>query len=217
MKNYFGENEVILFHGSACKPEIIIHNGFDNIPGVWNCSEYNQVYFYELKRWCKCEGYELTDESVYNIIVRRANEQGQIQNAVKENPEHVTYVYEFHFPEEFAEFLETDESCENMEHFGAVQVNMATVNKYMQQEKCKLIIHTFPFSIKCSLLYITGMVDNPNFDMDSLDDFEQEILKSLVKGEFNEEFYDKCISWPDKLHCFENTKPMCDNLNYIFK
>lgn len=217
MKNYFGENEVVLFHGSDCKPENIIHYGFDNVPGAWLCSEFNQVYFYELKRWCKCEGYKIDDESVYDIILRRANEQGQIQNAVKEEPTCVTYVYEFHFPEEFEEFVETDESCDNMEYYGAVQVNLATVNKYMQQGKCKLIIHTFPFSIKSSLLYITGLADNPNFDLNVLDDFEQEVLASLAKGEFNETFYEKCVSWPDKLHSFENTKPMCDKLDYIFK
>lgn len=217
MKNYFGEKEIVLFHGTNTHPDNILHKGFDNALTIWNCSDYNQVYFYEYKRWCECEGYDKDDEDSYEVILHRANEQAQIQNAVKPEPERATCVLEFHFPEEFGNYIATDSSCKNMEHFGSVQVNLNIINEYMQKGWCKVIVHTYPFAVKCSLMYLTGLVDNEYFEIDMLPDFEQEALRNLAKGEWNEDFYDNCISYVEELNHVEINMPLCDKLDYTFE
>lgn len=218
MENYFGENEVVLVHGTGTSPATILKKGFDNVEGFWNCSEYNQVYCYEYERWCKCEGYDPNDNDCLDIFIHRANEQGQIQNAIQDIPGASTSVLEFHFPEEFKEFIETDESYPNMSKFGSVQVNMAKVNEYMQKGKCKVIVHKFPFSIKSSLLYLTSMVNNPYADsgLDKLPDYERQALDFLAKGEFNDAFYEECISWPTEITSYEPDYPLCSELGYTF-
>lgn len=214
MKNYFGENEIILAHGTAANPDTILKGGFDNIEGFWNCSEFNQVYFYEYKEFCRVEGYDLNGEDVLDILIRRANEQGQIQNAVQETPENFTSVFEFHFPEEFKKEIKPDDSCANMASYGSVQVNMATINKYMKQGKCKVIVHKFPFCIKCSLLYLTSMFNNPYAEtsLEKLPQYEREVLETLAKGEFNDSFWEDYISYPDEIESYEPNYPMCVNV-----
>lgn len=217
MKNFYGENEIILFHGSAYGDEIL-EKGFDNVPGCWDCSEFNQAYFYEYKRWCRCEGYDEDDEYSLPTIINRANEQGQLQNAFSVSPRPVTFVLEIHLPEEFDEYIEEDTSCENMSHYGAVQVSIPVINKWMKKGKCKIIFHEFTFAVKCSLMYITGMYNNPNAEgaIDSLPSFEREALKSLAKGEFNEDFYDTCISYLEPTSSKEIDFLLCTKLNYNF-
>lgn len=205
MENYFGENEIILVHGTAANPDTILKEGFDNIEGFWNCSEFNQVYFYEYKKFCKAEGYDLDEKDTLDILIRRANEQGQIQNAIQETPENFTSVFEFHFPEEFKKEIKPDDSCALMASYGSVQVNMATINKYMKQGKCKVIVHKFPFYIKCSLLYLSSMLNNPYAEtgLEKLPQYEKEVLETFAKEEFNNSFFEDYISYPDEIESYE--------------
>lgn len=218
MKNYYGEDEIVLFHGTICGDNIL-EEGFDNLPGCWDCSEFNLAYFYEYTRYCECEGWDKEDESAYFDILSSANSQGQIQNAFLVNPAPHTDVLEFHFPKEFKEYITEDCSCENMVHYGAVEVNISILNKWMKEGKCKIIFHRYPFLTKCSLMYLTGIYNNPmaSSAISSLPEYEQKGLEALVKGGFNEDFYDCCITCVEEIEePREINYPLCTKLEYDF-
>ncbi len=215
MKKYFGDNEVILVHGTP-DPYEILSWGFQYTGKTcWICSDDTKMYAYEWNAFVKCEGLEESDDD-YNLdfILRRANNSGQIQNAFKRKPNDYTWVMEFHFPEEFKEYIDPDESCPNMKDYGAVEIDVDIINKWIEENKCKIIFHKFFFAVKCSLLYLSGVCNNKyaSYGVDCLKSYERNALEAISRGEFNDDFYEDFISWPDEIESFE-----IDLNNYYLK
>lgn len=196
------DTHVILFHGTTLDAwNQIKRLGFASENGTtcWNCSDDRFTYFYEYEKFCDCEGFELDDENSYETIIRRANEQAQIQNAFLDMPDSYTRVIEIRIPKIFVEdFIETDDSCENMQHCGAVQIMSEDLNKLLQYPDVEVYAYDFEFCVKCSLLYISGISENRYAikGLEQLPSYERSVLQAL-RSTFNETFYDECISWPD--------------------
>lgn len=176
-----------LYHGTTHSGGVQIPSfGFsDEIYTVWNCSYDCKVYFYELERYAKVNGYE--DESFklkQSACIHSANEAGQIQEAFLSNPGKFTYVLEFILPPEIKEYMEEDDSCESMSNYGAVQVDIDILNELIKQDKCTINAYQFDFAPKCSLAYICGLLDNP-YCSDAFDNFTQteiDIMEALRKS-----------------------------------
>lgn len=201
------EKEVILFHGTTKSAFVQISNyGFNSNSDIWNCSNPHMTYFYEFEKFCESECLEVTDEYAYNLALSRANEQGQIQNAFKEIPDPETVVLEIHIPKEWAdEYLEPDMSARNMDSCGAVQMLTKDLNSLISRRDVTIYVHRYDFAVKCSLLYLTGLFDNeyaqPGFER--LTRAEYTALQTLAKsGFFNDDFYDICVSNPNKIESF---------------
>ncbi len=143
---------------------------------AWSCSDEEMVYFYNPITILNSN--EISDEQdADNWCLERANEQGQIQNALLDEPNTRTCVLEFQFNDEALDLFENDISCENM--FGADQANLQEINKIILNRQCKIIVHYFPFFPKLSIFYLTGLIDNPYFT----DSFEKmkEIDRAALK------------------------------------
>lgn len=156
-------NNIRLYHGGThLLRENLFKNGFEYIGrSVWNCSEEDKVYFYEFNRFAKSESIEDDDfDCVQDRVMQRANENGQIQEALLDNPGKYTYVFEFVLPKEAERFIEIDDSCENMELYGAVQMDMDIINMFIELGKCTVNVYKYDFFPKMSYFYIAGLVDN---------------------------------------------------------
>ena len=159
-------NNIRLYHGTThLGGENIPREGFQFMwPSNWNCSDEEQAYFYELKRFIECECLEDDSftEQQYRIL-QRANESAQIQEAMLDQPMYYTYVLELIVPPEFAPFIQEDDSCENMDE--AVQIGHDLINTLLKEnfEGYALHVYRFDFCPKCAMLYISGLVDNPLF------------------------------------------------------
>lgn len=157
-------NNIRLCHGttSVGKDDILHKRGFrDDMGSIWSCSEYDKAYFYELKRFAKCEGKE--DESLENIqyeLLLRANENAQIQEAILKNPGTMTYVIEFVLPPEANQFIEDDDSCDNMINYGSVQMDTIAINHFIRTGNCCINVYHFNFFPKMAYFYIAGLINN---------------------------------------------------------
>lgn len=194
------KNEVVLFHGTI-NPTSILTEGFTRgNDTIWNCSDWDYVYFYELEKFMEAECID-DEKDGYLRILGRTNEQSQVQNAFLEAPYNKTYVLEFHFPSEFRQFIEEDESCEGMGSYGAVQVDIDVLNDWLKTKPCEVYLHTYRFVVKNSLMYISGLIDNEFAlpGLERLPEYELQIMKALSK-EFNEAFWEDFILCPEETH-----------------
>ena len=151
-----------MFHGTTFDgASKIPFFGFDSSHNkAWSCSDKAMVYFYNPATILNSE--EVSDEQeADNWCLKRANEQGQIQNALLNEPFTTTCVLEFQFNDDEYDLFENDASCENM--FGADQANLQEINKIILNRQCKIIAHYFQFYPKLSIFYLTGLKGNPYF------------------------------------------------------
>ena len=151
-----------MFHGTTFDgAKKIPIEGFNPWKGkAWSCSDEEMVYFYNPVTILNFREAE-TEEEANNWCLQRANEQGQIQNALLDEPFTTTCVLEFQFNDDVLDLFENDMSCDGM--FGASQIDLEEVNYIIRKRQCKIIAHYFQFYPKLSIFYLTGLKDNPYF------------------------------------------------------
>ena len=151
-----------MFHGTTFDgAKKIPIEGFNPWKGkAWNCSDEEMVYFYNPVTILN-SGETETKEEADNWCLERANEQGQIQNALLDEPFTTTCVLEFQFNDDVLDLFENDMSCDGM--FGASQIDLEEVNHIIRKRQCKIIAHYFQFYPKLSIFYLTGLKENPYF------------------------------------------------------
>lgn len=164
-----------LFHGTTLDgAEDIIKNGYDYFKGekAWNCSNPKHVYFYNPIKMLESEmGLDLEDcteedfSDAENRCINYAKEAGDIQNALKENPNDQVCVLEFIFNDEIElealNWLGDDYSCENMDLASTLPVDF--LNECILNKKIGVIVHYFHFYTKLSIFYLINLFDNPYF------------------------------------------------------
>lgn len=181
------EDKAILVHGTTIdRIEGILKNGFDPQNGVWSCSDPHRAYFYELEVFAEKEGFDLMDEMEYCYyrMLSIANEQGQINNAFKENCDTKTCVFEFRIPKKYLEDEDNvceDSSCPNSQHTGAIEIDIDYFDTIMADPETEIYIHYYPFFIKMSLVYIAGLIDNEYCEnaIGNLSSLEYNLLKAM--------------------------------------
>lgn len=151
-----------MFHGTTFDgAKKIPIEGFNPWKGkAWNCSDEEMVYFYNPVTILN-SGETETEEEADNWCLQRANEQGQIQNALFDEPSTFTCVLEFQFNDDVLDLFENDMSCDGM--FGASQIDLDEVNYIIRKKQCKIIVHYFQFYPRLSIFYLTGLIDNSYF------------------------------------------------------
>lgn len=180
-------DNIRLYHGTT-------HAGGKNIPifgfsinmfTAWNCSCEEYVYFYELNEWAEVNGYEEDSFRAKQIsCIEQAAQSGMIQEALLHKQDDYVCVLEFILPPEIKEYLQADDSCEHMD--GAFQLDIWIINNLIAEDKCTINVYKYGFAPKCSLLYITGLQDNPYFDAeDALSQTEQEMLMAFSQSHIN--------------------------------
>ena len=161
-----------LYHGTTIEGmRNIIIGRYDPDETVWGCSGFGYMYAYDLEKWVKCEGYENEDlEDQMNGCASRANEAAQIANAIDSDPYSQTCVIEFSISDELYEFavneeyIEPDNSVENMADYGAVQVDACWLNKMIKLGKLDMRIFYYEFNRNLTPFYISGLFENPYFE-----------------------------------------------------
>lgn len=173
-----------LYHGGThFLRENLFNFGFENVDTtIWDCSEEDKVYFYEFKRFAKSEGTKNEEfKYVQYSVLERANESGQIQEAILENPGRYTYVFEFVLPREAERYIDVDDSCENMDTCGAVQMDRDVINMFITLGKCTVNVYKYDFFPKMSYFYIAGLTQNPNASdfFDNLPPVERQAIEAI--------------------------------------
>ena len=151
-----------MFHGTTFDgAKKIPIEGFNPWKGkAWSCSDEEMVYFYNPVTILN-SGEAETEEEADNWCLERANEQGQIQNALLDEPSTFTCVLEFQFNDDVLDLFENDMSCDGM--FGASQIDLEEVNYIIRKRQCKIVVHYFQFYPRLSIFYLTGLKENPYF------------------------------------------------------
>lgn len=179
-------NEIHLFHGTSFENYLSIkEGGFSNCKRVvWDCSDEEKTYFYEMEGLCKTEGVDCDEQDKIEFCLERANENAQITASIEKYPHNKTVVFEFITEAEYLEdYMERDDSCENMDEM-AVCVDSLILNNLLREKKAILIAHFFRFIPKLSLLYLANVFSNPYFQ-DSISQLcyeEIEFIKELIRG-----------------------------------
>lgn len=182
-----------LFHGTTFEAvQDIIENGFDCVGNsVWSCSDNDCVYFYQLDKFVESECIE--DESLEEQIYRcelRANEQGQIANAVLSDPYDLTCVIHLEIDTEnfptWEDNIMEDDSCPYAGESGAVCIESRILNELISERKVRMKVIKYEFIVKMSLAYITGLKDNPYFQdkFSTLSYSERAFVYALIKSDF---------------------------------
>lgn len=161
------------------------------------------VYFYNPVTILNFREAE-TEEEANNWCLQRANEQGQIQNALLDEPSTFTCVLEFQFNDDVLDLFENDMSCDGM--FGASQIDLEEVNYIIRKRQCKIVAHYFQFYPRLSIFYLTGLKENPYFtetfeNMKEIDRIALEIACS------NGDTYEICeaIVYQDEIESLRET------------
>lgn len=161
-----------LYHGTTIEGmRNIICGRYDPDETVWNCSGFGYMYAYDLEKWIEAEGYENEDfEDQQNGCASRANEAAQIANAIDPDPYSQTCVIEFGISDELYEFavneeyIEPDNSAENMADCGAVQVEACWLNKMIKLGRLDMRIFYYEFNRNLTPFYLSGLFENPYFE-----------------------------------------------------
>lgn len=190
-----------LYHGTTIEGmRNIICGRYDPDETVWSCSSPGYMYAYDLEKWVECEGYGNEDsEGQMNGCASRANEAAQIANAIDLDPYSQTCVIEFGISDELYEFavneeyIEPDNSVENMADCGAVQVEACWFNKMIKLGRIDMRVFYYEFNRNLTPFYLSGLFDNPYFEgtLEKLPYEVYEAVKLLYnKGIFIEELLD---------------------------
>ena len=180
------------YHGTTYEAmKEIINGNYAPDKTIWDCSDDAKIYAWSRDWLTELECWDI-DCSSYQIDVNcalRANENSQIANALKKEPDKFTYVVEFAMEDKLYEEMkgdgriEIDNSSPNMN--GAVQIEAFALNKYIKEGKVNIRIFQFTFCRKMALSYLVGLVNNDYFTeaLENLDDGEYQILLALSKTE----------------------------------
>lgn len=95
-----------------------------------------------------------------------------------DNPGTCTYVLEFVLPPETKQFIEEDNSCENMGNYGAVQMDTMVINHFIANGKCTINVYKFDFYPKMAYFYIVGLRNN-EFAQTYFDELSKEEMRAI--------------------------------------
>ena len=202
-----------LYHGTTIEGmRNIICGRYDPDETIWNCSGFGYMYAYDLEKWIEAEGYENEDfEDQQNGCASRANESAQIANAIDPDPYSQTCVIEFGISDELYEFavnkeyIESDNSVENMADFGAVQVEACWLNKMIKLGRIDMRVFYYEFNRNLTPFYLSGLLDNPYFEatLERLPNEMYEAVKLLHDNSiFIEELFDPELQKIEDLYEF---------------
>ena len=178
------------YHGTTYEAmKEIIKGNYEPDRTIWDCSDDAKIYAWD-RDWLaglECWDIDCTPGQIDTNCAFKANENGQITNALKKEPDKFTYVVEFTMEDELYEEMkgderiEVDESCPNMD--GAIQIEAFALNKLIKEGKVNIRIFQFTFCRKMALFYLVGLVDNDYFTeaLERLDDDEYQVLQALSK------------------------------------
>lgn len=162
-----------LYHGTTVEAkEEIIQGRYDPESTIWSCSNPGFMYVYGKDELCEVEGWDedCTTLEQEDNCARRANESAQIANAILPNPEDKTCVIEFRIPNELYNWakendaISPDCSSENMEDYGALQVDAYWLNQHIKSGEIKMWVWTFEFNPRLALFYLSGLFQNKYFE-----------------------------------------------------
>ena len=168
-----------LYHGTTVEAmKEIIQGHYDPENTIWNCSNPGFMYVYGKDELCEVEGWDedCTTREQEDNCARRANESAQIANAILPKPEDKTCVIEFGIPDELYNWakendvISPDCSSENMEDYGALQVDAWWLNQLIKTGKIKMRVWYFDFNPYLTPFYISGVFQN---------DYLEETLEKL--------------------------------------
>lgn len=206
-----------LYHGTTIEGmRNIIIGRYDPDETVWSCSGFGYMYAYDLEKWIEAEGYENEDfEDQQNGCASRANEAAQIANAIDPDPYSQTCVIEFGISDELYEFavnkeyIEPDNSVENMADYGAVQVEACWLNKMIKLGRIDMRVFYYEFNRNLTPFYLSGLFENQYFE-ETLEKLPYEMyeavkllhnnnifIEELLDPEFQriEDLYDYCPAY----------------------
>ena len=180
------------YHGTTYEAmKEIIKGNYEPDHTIWDCSDDAKIYAWSRDWLAELEGWDTgyTPGQIDTNCAFRANENGQIPNALKKEPNKFTYVVEFAMEDELYNEMEgdgrieADKSSPNMS--GAVQIEAFALNKYIKEGKVNIRIFQFTFCRKMALFYLVGLVDNDYFTeaLERLEDDEYQVLIALSKTE----------------------------------
>ncbi|MGL5716398.1 MAG: hypothetical protein ACRCXX_13780 [Cetobacterium sp.] len=169
-----------LFHGTSFRDTIsILKEGFKNNERVWQDSEEEYIYFFELDRMKEVEYLESKKEAS-QACIRRALEAAQITSALKKNYDPIICAVEVIIDEEYVHPDSSgDHLRENLMHdAGAVQVNIKDLIKHGEIVK---VFVSEDYHPSISGLYIQGILgrDRCNLITDTWNEREIEFVKNL--------------------------------------
>lgn len=185
------------YHGTTYEAmKEIIKGNYEPDHTIWDCSDDAKIYAWS-RDWLaglECWDIDCTPGQIDTNCAFRANESGQIANALKKKPDKFTYVVEFAMEDKLYEEMkedgriEADKSSPNMD--GAVQIEAFALNKYIKEGKMNIRIFQFAFCRKLALFYLMNLVDNDYFTeaLERLEDSERQVLMALNKA-------DTCSIW----------------------
>ena len=185
------------YHGTTYEAmKEIIKGNYEPDHTIWDCSDDAKIYAWS-RDWLaglECWDIDCTPGQIDTNCAFRANESGQIANALKKEPDKFTYVVEFAMEDKLYEEMkedrriEADKSSPNMD--GAVQIEAFALNKYIKEGKANIRIFQFTFCRKLALFYLMNLVDNDYFTeaLERLEDSERQVLMALNKA-------DTCSIW----------------------
>ena len=162
-----------LYHGTTVEAkEEIIQGRYDPESTIWSCSNPGFTCVYGKDELCEVEGWDedCTTLEQEDNCARRANESAQIANAILPNPEDKTCVIEFRIPNELYNWakendaISPDCSSENMEDYGALQVDAYWLNQHIKSGEIKMWVWTFEFNPRLALFYLSGLFQNKYFE-----------------------------------------------------
>ena len=202
-----------LYHGTTIEGmRNIICGRYDPDETIWNCSASGYMYAYDLEKWIEAEGYENEDfEDQQNGCASRANEAAQIANAIDPIPYSQTCVIEFGISDELYEFavneeyIEPDNSAENMADCGAIQVDACWLNKMIKLGRIDMRVFYYEFNRNLTPFYLSGLFENPYFE-ETLEKLPYEMYEAVKllhnNGIFIEELLDPELQKIDDLYEF---------------
>ncbi|MGL4452235.1 MAG: hypothetical protein ACRCTZ_13715 [Sarcina sp.] len=169
-----------LFHGTSFRDTMsILKKGFKNSDRVWQDSEEEYIYFFELNRMKEVEWLESKKEAS-EMCIRRALEAAQITSALKKNNDSMICVIEVNIDEEYVHPDSSgDYEAENhMYDSGAVQVDIEDLLEHGEIVRVFVSENYYP---SISGLYIRGILgrDNCNLITDGWDESEIDFVKKL--------------------------------------
>lgn len=195
-----------LYHGTTIEAmKEIVQGRYDPENTIWSCSNPGFMYVYGKEGLCEAEGWDedCPTQQQEDNCARRANESAQIANAILPKPEDKTCVIEFGIPDELYnwakenEVISPDCSSENMEDYGALQMDAWWLNEHVKSGEIKMRVWAFEFNPFLTPFYLSGLFQNDYFEetLEKLPRLMYDAVKAIADaGIFLEDLLDpECL------------------------
>ena len=165
-----------IYHGTSQESYYnIIKKGFEDKYCIWNCSDDNNTYFYDLK---KCIDLDCLDK---NSTISRTFESAQIASALRASLGNKMYVIEVEIDDKY---IEEDYSCENMDL--AVCVDNEYLNKYGKIKN----IYSCKYDPFIRYFVLKGIINNDYLNKLNITEQEENLIKNISEECYIDELFD---------------------------